>query len=123
MKAYEIALFLFVLQIAIGLLVFARVFPNNNLPINYEILEEYNQTVHESTYNADGDSTQQGGAELQISGSGFTRLAKALFNVKGTMTNFGIDSTIAGLISYIVYLIWIIGLYQFFRGSSINQME
>lgn len=123
MKAYEIALFLFVLQISIGLLIYMNVFPNNNLPVNYEILEEYNQTVHESNYNADGDSSQQGGEELKISGSGFTRLAKALFNVKGTITNFGVDNTIAGLISYIVYLIWIIGLYQFFRGSSINQME
>ena len=122
MKAYNLALFLFILQVSSVLLLYGQVFPGANpFPEDTSLTNYYKAQVESGNVSVNTDTGLSGELESLNKGlTGFMSLAKALFNVKGTLMIFlpAEAEPVALMLALVVYIIWIIGHSQFLRNAS-----
>lgn len=110
MRAYSIALFFLMIQLASALLNYSNVFDVSE-PVDTQLLTHLNNTMDNRVY---GNQTNiEYGADFERSGITDTleTFGKAI-SVKHTLEQLGLDSTIATIVSYAVYFVYILGLVQ-----------
>jgi hypothetical protein len=125
MKAYTIALFLFILQVSAAILATQTTAEGDPL-FRYDTTLDDSPTINgtaEAVRQGSYNQTGQGEQDYEpVVGTDFISFGKNLFRVGTTLEAFGVPPSISWIFAAPVYVIWSIALIQFFWRKGFKDM-